>query len=295
MSNTLRLVLLLLSTAAVVVVPASDAHAQLRFERGQNVQPVFEGWERNADGTFTMVFGYLNRNYKEIPDVPVGANNSFEPGPADRGQPTRFYPRRQQFAFRVQVPADWGDKDLIWTMTIHGRTDQAIASLLPGWEIDDGVIKNNRGTGSSQYPRDNQHPSISIQEGTEFTVALPETLMLTVVVRDDGVPGPRPKPSEPTDPAALAARERRRAQASPINQAVVSARIAHETGLGMTWTHWRGPGVVTFDPMTSSIEGGRGGEVATTVSFTERGTIVLRGYADDTINTTPIDVTVTVN
>ncbi len=63
----------------------------------------------------------------------------------------------------------------------------------------------------------------------------------------------------------------------------------------MTWTHWRGPGVVTFDPMTISIEGGRGGEVATTVSFTERGTIVLRGYADDTINTAPIDVTVTVN
>ena len=85
MLNTFRLVLLLLSTAVVVVVPASDAHAQLRFERGQNVQPVFEGWERNADGTFTMVFGYLNRNYKEIPDVPVGANNSFEPGPADRG------------------------------------------------------------------------------------------------------------------------------------------------------------------------------------------------------------------
>ena len=37
-----------------------------------------------------------------------------------------------------------------------------------------------------------------------------------------------------------------------------------------------------------------GGEVVTTVSFTERGTHTLRGYADDSIKTTPIDVTVTV-
>ena len=50
----------------------------------------------------------------------------------------------------------------------------------------------------------------------------------------------------------------------------------------------------SFDPMSMSVEGGRGGEVVTTVSFTERGTHVLRGYADDSINTTPIDVTVTV-
>ena len=52
--------------------------------------------------------------------------------------------------------------------------------------------------------------------------------------------------------------------------------------------------VVTFDPMSFSVEGGRGGEVTTTVSFAEAGTHVLRGYADDSINTTPIDVTVTV-
>ena len=46
--------------------------------------------------------------------------------------------------------------------------------------------------------------------------------------------------------------------------------------------------------MSMSVEGGRGGEVVTTVSFTERGTQVLRGYADDSIKTTPLDVTVTV-
>ncbi len=294
MSSGLRLYILC-STLAVALLVASDTRGQLRFERGQSVQPVFEGWERNSDGTFTMVFGYLNRNYEERAEVPIGPANSFEPGPADRGQPTRFYPRRQQFVFRVQVPADWGEKDLVWTVTAHGGTSQATASLLPSWEIDDGVIKANRGTGADGYPADNQHPSISIQEGTELTLTLPDELTLTAVVRDDGVPGPRPKRPEPTDPAQRAAREKRRQQASPINQAVVSARTAHETGLGVTWTHYRGPGLVTFDPMAVSIEGGHGGEVTTTVSFTERGTYVLRGYADDSIKTTPIDVTVTVD
>jgi len=39
------------------LVTATGASAQIRFDRGQNVAPVFEGWERNPDGTFTMVFG----------------------------------------------------------------------------------------------------------------------------------------------------------------------------------------------------------------------------------------------
>lgn len=273
----------------------NDAQAQLRFDRGQNVQPVYEGWEKNSDGTFDMVFGYLNRNYEEIPDVPIGTANFFGPGPADRGQPSRFYPRRQQFVFRVQVPSDWGEQDLVWTVTAHGRTDQAIGSLWPNWEIDDGVIKANRGSGANGAPADNQLPTISVKEGTELTVTLPDTLTLTAVVRDDGVPGPRPKRPESSDPRQAAFRQRMLAQESPVNQAVVSARTAHETGLGVTWTHYRGPGAVKFDPMAVSIEGGRGGEAVTTVRFAERGLHVLRGYADDSINTTPIDITIKVD
>jgi hypothetical protein len=39
------------------------AAQQLQYISGQNVAPYFEGWEQNSDGTFNMVFGYLNRNY----------------------------------------------------------------------------------------------------------------------------------------------------------------------------------------------------------------------------------------
>ena len=86
----MRFVLLCGAAVALACVAASDAQAQLKFDRGQNVAPVFEGWERNPDGTFNMVFGYMNRNYREMPHVPVGPDNFFEPGPADRGQPTHF-------------------------------------------------------------------------------------------------------------------------------------------------------------------------------------------------------------
>lgn len=288
--------------ALVTCFATAGAEAQLRFDRGQNVAPVFEGWETNPDGTFTMVFGYLNRNYEEMPDVPVGPNNNLNPGPADRGQPTRFYPRRQQFIFRVDVPADWGQKELVWTLTAHGRTDQAVGSLMPSWEIDDGVIKANRGMGINGAPADNQIPSVAIPGGTTLTVTRPDTLTLTAVVGDDGIPGPTPRrtPTATDDDSDTAAARRAATRAraarvqSPTNQAVVDARVARDTGLALIWTHYRGPGAVTFSPMSTAVDGGRGGEVTTTVSFTEAGTHVLRGYADDSINTTPIDVTVTV-
>src|SRR5580658_4502651 len=59
-------------------------------DTGDSIQPVFDGWQRNADGTISMWFGYLNRNRKEIVDVPVGPANKFNvtSGTAvDSGQP----------------------------------------------------------------------------------------------------------------------------------------------------------------------------------------------------------------
>ena len=54
--------------------------------------PVYDGYEANPDGTYSLWFGYLNRNHEEAIDVPIGPDNSFEPGQADRGQPTHFVP-----------------------------------------------------------------------------------------------------------------------------------------------------------------------------------------------------------
>ena len=98
---------------------------------------------------------------------------------------------------------------------------------------------------------------------------------------------PRPRCDEASDdddddPRAAAqraaARRRRETLRYPTNQAVVKAGLAGETGLALTWVHCRGPGGVTFDPMSMSVEGGRGGEVVTTVWPTvATGSTVCRG------------------
>ena len=268
--------------AAVLVAVSlgSPAFAQERWNQGQNVQPVFEGWEQNGDGSFNIVFGYLNRNYEEQPVIPVGSHNFLEPGNADQGQPTHFYNRRQQFAFKVRVPGDWGDKDLVWTVTHHGRTDKAFGSLWPVWEIDAGVMRLNRGSGTAGGYADNQRPSIRLDGSDTLTLTLPDSLEIAIVAGDDGVPPPNPR---------LAQGKPRR---GPKSQALVDPRNAATTGLAVTWLHWRGPGIVTFDSRVPEI--GEGGRAVTRVHFSEPGTYVLQAVADDTVYLTPINVTVTV-
>src|SRR5439155_15879485 len=52
----------------------------IEYPRGQDVSPTFDGWERNPDGTFSLWFGYFNRNTEEEVDVPLGPENNFDLG-----------------------------------------------------------------------------------------------------------------------------------------------------------------------------------------------------------------------
>ncbi len=269
---------------SLALMSASMATGQTRWNSGQNVQPIFEGWERNPDGTFNMVFGYLNRNYQEEPHVPVGSANSFEPGAADRGQPTHFYLRRQSFVFKVQVPADWGDKDLVWTVTHNGRADKAYGSLWPVWEIDEAVVKANRGMGITGVYVDNGPPAIEIADReTDTRISLPDVATLTVFAEDDGIPGP--------DPEAAKRRAGNRGRPGPNTQNMVDPRAAVAEGLAVTWLHHRGPGTVVFEPMMPPLVKGK---AVTTARFSEPGTYTLRAVADDTVLTTAAEVTVIV-
>src|SRR5579862_2779547 len=183
-----------LPCALAVFLLAIPVHseAQIRYSVGQDVAPVFEGWERNTDGTF-MVFGYMNRNYEQQVDIPIGPNNKFEPGSIDQGQPAHFYVRRQEFVFKVRVPEDWGNQDLVWTLTVAGKTNKAYGTLMPVWEIGTTVYQENRGgPGDLNYPPEpNQAPSIEMVGDTQRRVAAGEPLDLTVEVADDGHPIPR--------------------------------------------------------------------------------------------------------
>jgi hypothetical protein len=136
------------AAAVVVLAVAMTAGAGAQtpsYLKGQSVSPAFEGWEENPDGSFNMLFGYMNRNWEEELDIPVGPNNSIVPGQPDQGQPTHFYPRRNRFVFKVRVPKDWGDKELIWTLTANGKTEKAYATLRPDSFVDDLVQASEQG------------------------------------------------------------------------------------------------------------------------------------------------------
>src|SRR6516225_3284020 len=160
---------------------------QIRHNSGQNVVPVFEGWEKNADGTFNLVFGYMNRNYAEEPEITIGPDNNFSPGPADQGQATHFYPRRQQFMFRVKVPADFGKKELVWTITRNGQTEKAYGTLMMEEQLTDVVISENRGGlgNDSNTAKPNQPPKISIDGSAARTATVGEAVSLTASASDD--------------------------------------------------------------------------------------------------------------
>ena len=275
-----RLVLFLL--AALFVIGSACAQSQpqtyipqTKFSRGQDVVPSFDGWMRNADGTFTMVFGYMNRNYEEELAIPVGADNKLEPGPMDQGQPTYFLPRRHAWLFRAKVPADWGNKELVWTITVHGRTEKAYASLQSDEEITERLIMT-RGNLSPGLDDPNQPPAISIAPVSDTTVGSP--LTLTTLVTDDGLPKPRvPKARPVVEPGK-----------AQTNSATAGPRM----GLSVTWYEYRGPGKVTFDDAGAMPV--RNGQAATQARFSAPGTYLLRATANDGALSKTADVTVNV-
>lgn len=101
---------------------------QVLRSHSQPVIPIYEGWYRNADGTYEICFGYFNLNMDEALDIPLGERNFMEPSQYDGHQPTHFTPvpgmspsspfrsrfRRYWCAFTVTVPADFSQEDQVW-------------------------------------------------------------------------------------------------------------------------------------------------------------------------------------
>jgi len=282
--------------AAVLGIAAVGLYAQsqstelhIRFKSGQQIVPIYEGWERVPDGSFNMVFGYMNRNHVEEIALPVGATNGFEPGPPDRGQPTYFYPRENHFIFRVNVPQNWDrKKELIWTITAHGKTETARATLLDTWEIDRKVEVANNG-GSVQVSNDliakDQPPSVKIDPIARPKAGTPVTI--TAAVTDDGLPLPsKPRTPRPLEPSL------RGAPPSPVN-VPLPARPRPPQGLSVLWQVYRGPAAVTFDP--EGYVKVADGKVSVKATFTQAGTYTIRAFGHDGILRAPTDVTVAVD
>src|SRR3989442_7750726 len=164
---------------------------------GQNIAPAFEGWEQNPDGTFNMVFGYFNRNWEEQPDVPIGPDNNVESGGPDQGQPTHFFPRRNKLVFRVRVPKDFGDKELVWTLTVNGKTERGYATLKPDYIIEKRILQTIaavtlRGVRDDAVVLANMPPVVQLEGDSRRTVKVGEPLRLNALETDAGIYNPLP-------------------------------------------------------------------------------------------------------
>lgn len=278
---------------ALTFVLSPLVFGQTSYQTGQHVEPAYEGWRPNADGTFSFMFGYMNENWLEDPFVDVGEDNFFSPGEADRGQPTRFLPRRNRFNFEVTVPADWGERELVWTLKVNGVERKAYATLKPDYQVDNIVIASETGSlgagTSSPESRANIKPQIALQGDDIRTVRVGEPLALTTEVLDDGVP-------EPSRASRIKESDLMRRMMRPPTRITVGK----VNGLFLSWNVYRGEGNVTFDPplpkpwedtrtsanspwgaMWLPPELPEDGLIDVSVTFDRPGTYVLWGRADD--------------
>lgn len=225
----------------------------LRHARGELVAPVFEGWFRDETGTLMLSFGYLNRNFEQELDVPIGPDNKIEPGPADQGQPTHFVPRRQWGAFAVPVSKETErrlrdeKKTVTWTLRANNQSVTIPANIGPTYAIDalkeptvgntPPVLRFGNAAASGTGPL-GAKTSINAVAGTPVTVKFSVT--------DDQ-------------------------RALPQKRKI---------GVRLTWFRYRGAGAVTIADATKSVDGN--GEASITASFAEPGDYVLRVEATDT-------------
>ena len=125
------LAMLVAGPLAAVQIPLPPSSAT-----GRTVTPAYEGWYENGDGTYSISFGYYNRNTEEILEIPLGPDNMIEPASLPQNQPTRFEEGRNWGIFVVRVPDDYGDQEVVWTLKIDGQTFMVPGHLQPEWKID---------------------------------------------------------------------------------------------------------------------------------------------------------------
>ena len=287
---------------------------------GEMVSPAYEGWWPNDDGTFKLFFGYMNSNWEQHFDIAIGPDNYFsvvdeaelddlsldgyEDSSADMGQPTHFYPRRNPFLFTIDVPADFGEQEVVWTLKSQGKIARAYGSLYPDYRIDPQVISTEVGGAFGSLDdrlRSNIAPELEVRGDNFRTVAVGEPLELSVYAND---------------PDDFPARSRRPLPSTPeqIYRPPSSIVASSGPGLRFSWSVYRGPeNEATFEPAQMKTytdtrvyanspwsppfyipEPPPGNIWNSEVTFDQPGEYVLRGIASDGSIFTYQNITVTV-
>ena len=225
------------------MVPLASAQlVQLRHWSGQSVAPVYEGYDVNPDGSFNMWFGYMNRNYEEEIDLPIGEANHFEPI-ADSGH--SFHPLRhstpQGRVQGVTVPKKFLAIRKLDLDTGFART-KGTGDRDTEISLDDRSSAHHARRGNIETINSNTPPIVHVDPVQ--SIAASESVPLSITATDDGLP----------------------------------ARNGRPIGMTVEWFKYRGPGEVTFAPMKSRIAEGKASAKA---NFSEPGEYILQAVVDD--------------
>jgi len=297
------------ASAEQVKAPPGGVLAEPPGNSGGPIYATFEGWGPLKDGTNALLLGYFNRNKKQIVDIPVGPDNSIEPGGPDYGQPTHFLTGRQYGMFAILVPKDFGNKKLTWTINANGQKTAIQFWLNPPYWIE--FFKNTA--------NENEPPRIKFaMNGTEYmgppkertvatlNAAVGQPLDLTAWAADqpptrlfgETPPGgdtaaaaggargatARPNAANEPPPAFIGGRVVSVAPAAPGGGAAAEGRRPRGD-IQVLWRKYRGPGDVKIADESISLENGGDAkkflEAKTTATFSAPGTYWLRAQVND--------------
>jgi hypothetical protein len=230
------------TTSQVKQAMGTEWTAQNLAPSGRPVLPIFEGWFDKPDGTYDLCFGYHNLNLRETLEIPLGPDNFIEPARFDGFQPTHFDPvpqngsRRYWCTFTVNVPADFGDQRVVWTLRIRGQS-YSVPGHITGrnYEMDEP----DHATRSSRAP--------------------------VIRFAADGEPG-KGRSGLRTGPVTARVGE-------PLPLTLWVDPTPRPLSL-VWWFKHQGPGEVTFSNPESEVRGA--GETTTTATFALPGTYLLR-------------------
>ncbi len=188
----MSLTLILTTSGGAQVTPFSDRvfNEQVLRPAGQPVIPIYEGYYPNPDGTYEICFGYFNLNTDEDVDIPLGPNNVIEPAEFDGMQPTHFdrvpaaMYRRRFCVFTVNVPADFGQREVLWTLNTTGEAITTPGKVLLSYVLDE-PDSGGRGIIAPVLSFEEGGPEFKGRTGftgARLTVAVGDPLTLSVLV-----------------------------------------------------------------------------------------------------------------
>jgi hypothetical protein len=165
-------------------------------QRNQPIYPVYDGFVKNADGSYTLSFAYFSHNAETV-TIPAGPANQFGTPPADRQQPTVFLPGHWRFQCVMVVGADFDGK-MTWSLTYAGTTTGTSEKMLQSnWNLLEGAAELGK-IDYAKVPKGvclNRPPTVRVLGITarrgvvpSLSVGVNEELNLFGSAHDEGLP-----------------------------------------------------------------------------------------------------------